>query len=218
MINAMARPNGYRCLAVKTQGEAMARPASSRSADIHAAALELFTRLGYEATTMADIGAAVGIRGPSLYKHVASKQDLLAQIMISTMERLLAAHRAAVATTDDPTERLRRATEAHVRYHARHRLEAFVGNREIRCLVEPHRGRVLALRAEYEAGFRELIRTGIGAGYFHVASARLASYAVLDLGMGVAVWFRDDGELAEDEVVWQYSEFALRIVGAQPAG
>jgi hypothetical protein len=47
-----------------------------------------------------------------------------------------------------------------------------------------------------------------------VASARLASYAILDLGMGVAAWFRDDGELSENEVVWQYTAFALLLVGA----
>lgn len=186
----------------------------SRSDDIRAAALELFTRRGYEATTMADIGAAVGIRGPSLYKHVASKQDLLAQIMTTTMEELLALHRTAVAGSDDPTERLRRASEAHVRYHARHRLEAFVGNREIRSLVEPHRARILALRAEYENHFRELVNDGIAAGRFHVTSARLASFAVLDLGMGVSAWYREDGELTEDAVVWQYSDFTLRLVGA----
>ncbi|NKQ56103.1 TetR/AcrR family transcriptional regulator [Amycolatopsis sp. K13G38] len=193
----------------------MARSASSRSADIRAAALQLFTRHGYEATTMADIGAAVGIRGPSLYKHVASKQDLLAEIMVGTMQDLLTAHRAAVATTEDPTERLRRATEAHVRYHARHLHEAFVGNREIRSLVEPHRSHVLALRAEYEHCFRDLVRDGIKADRFRVTSARLASYAILDLGMGVSAWYRADGELTEDILVWQYSQFALGIVGAQ---
>lgn len=191
----------------------MARATSSRSADIRAAALELFTQHGYEATTMADLGAAVGIRGPSLYKHVASKQDVLAQIMIGTMEDLLAAHRSALAI-EDPAERLRRATSAHVRYHARHRLEAFVGNREIRALVEPYLGRVLALRDEYETCFRELVQDGILAGRFTVASARLASYAILDLGMGVAVWYREGGELTEETVVRQYSEFALGIVGA----
>ena len=192
----------------------MTRSSPARSADIRAAALDLFARLGYEATTMADIGAAVGIRGPSLYKHVASKQDLLAQLMTGTMEELLAAHRAAIMGTSDPAERLRRATEAHVRYHARHRLEAFVGNREIRALVEPHRSRVLALRAEYETCFRDLINIGLAAGRFHVTSAQLASYAILDLGMGVSAWFRDDGELSEDAVVWQHSEFALRMVGS----
>jgi AcrR family transcriptional regulator len=189
---------------------------SPRSADIRAAALDLFTRFGYRATTMADIGAAVGIRGPSLYKHVSSKQDLLVQIMRSTMDDLLALHRAAVATTDDPAERLRRATEAHVRYHARHRQEAFVGNRELRSLEEPHHTEVLARRAEYEVCLRNLVTAGMSAGRFRVASARLASYAILDLGMGVAVWFREDGEITEDAVVWEYGELALRIVGATP--
>ncbi|MBB3666355.1 MULTISPECIES: TetR/AcrR family transcriptional regulator [Prauserella salsuginis group] len=181
--------------------------------DIRAAALDLFTGRGFHATTMADIGAAVGMRGPSLYKHVESKQDLLARIMTTTMEALLAGYRTAVASSDDPAQRLRRATEAHVRYHARHRLEAFVGNREIRSLVEPHRARVLTLRAEYEHGFRDLVADGVAEGVFHVDSARLASYAVLDLGMGVSAWYREDGELTEDAVVWQYSTFALRLVG-----
>jgi AcrR family transcriptional regulator len=192
----------------------MATTATPRAAEIRGAALELFTRLGYEATTMADIGAAVGIRGPSLYKHVVSKQDLLVEIMTGTMDALLRAHRSAVATTTDPVERLRRAVDAHVRFHARHRLEAFVGNREIRSLVEPHRSAVLAQRAEYERGFRTLIAEGIDAGRFSVGSARLASYAILDLGMGVSTWFREDGELSENEVAWQHTEFALRIVGA----
>jgi AcrR family transcriptional regulator len=192
------------------------RTRTLRRDDIRAAALDLFTRVGYEATTMADIGAAVGIRGPSLYKHVAAKQDLLVEIMTSSMDDLLAAHRRAVGTTEDPTERLRRATEAHIRYHARHRLEAFVGNREIRSLVEPHRTQVLARRDEYERGFRALVTAGVDAGLFHVGSARLASYAILDLGMGVSAWYREDGELSENEVAWQYTEFALRLVGAAP--
>jgi AcrR family transcriptional regulator len=192
----------------------MTTATTARTAEIRAAALELFTRLGYEATTMADIGAAVGIRGPSLYKHVASKQELLVQIMTGTMDALLDAHRAAVVTTADPVERLRRAVDAHVRYHARHRMEAFVGTREIRSLVEPHRAAVLARRAEYEAGFRTLITEGVEAGRFSVASPRLASYAILDLGMGVAVWFREDGELSENAVAWQYTEFALRLLAA----
>jgi AcrR family transcriptional regulator len=188
--------------------------ASSRTDDIRAAALELFTRHGYAATTMADIGAAVGMRGPSLYKHVASKQDLLVQIMTGTMDALLGAHRAAVATTTDPVERLRRAVDAHVRYHARHRLEAFVGARELRSLAEPHREAVLARRAEYEQGFRGLVRDGVEAGRFTVGSVRIASYAILDLGMGIAAWYRPDGELSENELAWQYTDFALRLVGA----
>lgn len=196
---------GYRLLAV-------------RSEQIRSAALGEFARRGYEATTMADIGAAVGIRGPSLYKHVRSKQELLASVIDATMTALLREHRTAVEGAGDPVERLRRAVEAHVRFHARNRVEAFVGNRELRSLTEPHRSAILALRAEYEQGFRRLIDEGVDAGVFTCASTRLASYAILDQGMGVAVWFREDSGPGENEVAWQLAEFALRMVGVPLTG
>lgn len=163
---------------------------------------------------MADIGAAVGLRGPSLYKHVPSKQHLLAEITVDTMDALLAAHSVAVRGTDDPAGRLRRATEAHVRDHARHRLEAFVGNRELRGLDEDNRAAVLGKRARYERAFRALVDEGVLAGWFRVTSARLVTCAVLDLGMGVSAWYREDGELTEDEIAWHYADLALHIVGA----
>ena len=188
---------------------------AARTADIRAAALALFAERGYQATTMADIGAAIGIRGPSLYKHVGSKQELLSQIMVATMEALIAGHRAAIAGCDDVAERLRRAAEAHVRFHARHRLEAFVGTREIRSLQEPHLAEVLDRRAAYERRFRDIVADGAEAGRFRVVSAKLTSYAILDLGMGVSVWYREDGDLTEDQVVYQYGDLALRLAGAR---
>lgn len=142
-------------------------------------------------------GVRVSAAGDGAAEHTAEKLvdfDLLARLITDTVHALLDAHRTAVATTTDPTERLRRATEAHVRYHGRRRLEAFVGNRELCGLAESNRGRVLALRAEYETCFGELVDAGIAAGRFQVSSARLASCAVLDLGMGVAAWYRADGE------------------------
>ncbi|MGW4058096.1 TetR/AcrR family transcriptional regulator [Amycolatopsis sp. NPDC004747] len=192
-------------------GDVAAGLPADRAAAIRLAALRLFAAQGYRATTMADIGAAVGIRGPSLYKHVSGKQVLLAEIMLGTMDTLLAMHAEAVDGVTDVTERLRRAVEAHVRYHARHRLEAFVGNREIGSLEQP--GRVLRLRSAYERGFRELIERGVADGVFAVHSARLASYSILDMGMGVANWFHDSGEFSVDQLAYQYGDLALRIVG-----
>ena len=191
------------------------RATGKRGAEIRDAALLLFAERGYAATTMTDIGAAVGMRGPSLYKHVGAKQELLAQIMTGTMDALLHTHRTAVTGCEDIVERLRRAAEAHVRYHARHRLEAFVGTREIRSLEEPHRAEVLRLRAAYEQAFRELLAEGVAAGRFQVTTVKLTSYAIVDLGMGVAVWYREDGDLTEDQIVYQYGDFALRLAGAR---
>ncbi|MGW0476958.1 hypothetical protein [Streptomyces coeruleorubidus] len=44
---------------------------------------------------------------------------------------------------------------------------------------------------------------------------KLTSYAILDLGMGVPVRYREDGDLTEDQVVYQYGDFALRLAGAR---
>ncbi len=184
-----------------------------RGRAIRDAALKLFAERGYEATTTTEIGAAVGIRGPSLYKHVSSKQDLLVAIMLDAMDVLHDVHALAVAGVDDVADRLRRAVEAHVRFHTRHRLEAFVGNREIRSLDEVNRAAVVARRSSYERLIRGLIEEGVAASRFHVASVKLASYALLDLGMGVAAWYREDGDLSEDEIVYTYGRFALTLVG-----
>jgi AcrR family transcriptional regulator len=181
---------------------------------ILAAALTLFAERGYRATTMDDIGSAVGIRGPSLYKHVRSKHDLLVQIMVNTMSTLIRDQQAALGAGSDLSTRLRRSVEAHVRYHAAHRLEAFVGNREIDSLQPEERARVLDLRDSYEMRLRALIEAGCESGEFTVQSARLVSYAILEMGMGVAVWYRVDGELSVDEVAYCYSELALLMVGA----
>ncbi|MFB6676714.1 TetR/AcrR family transcriptional regulator [Streptomyces sp. NPDC056390] len=188
-------------------------PADRRSG-IRLAALRLFAEQGYRSTTMTDIGAAVGIRGPSLYKHVASKHELLAEIMIGTMEQLIADNIAAVSGTDDVREQLRRSVEAHIRYHARHRLEAFVGNREIGNLDPPDQERVLGRRSDYERRYRELIERGAAEGAFEVRSARIASYSILDMGIGVASWFHEGGEFSVDQLAYQYGDIALRIVSA----
>ncbi|MFG1901303.1 TetR/AcrR family transcriptional regulator [Micromonospora carbonacea] len=184
-----------------------------RGERVRAAALDLFAARGYQLTTMDEIGERAGIRGPSVYKHVRSKQDLLAGIMLHTMTALLEDQQVALDGGTDVGSRLRRAAEAHVRYHARHAAEAFVGNREINSLDEPHRSDVLDRRATYERRLRQLITDGVDLGRFRVPSARLASYAILDMGIGVAMWFRPDGEFTEDEVVRQYGEMALRIAG-----
>ncbi|MEV6235557.1 TetR/AcrR family transcriptional regulator [Lentzea sp. NPDC051838] len=196
-------------------GDVPAALPGDRAAAIRVAALRLFATQGYRATTMADIGAAVGIRGPSIYKHVSGKQVLLAEIMLGTMDALIATHAEAAGSAADVRDQLRRAVEAHVRYHARHQLEAFVGNREIANLDQPDRDRVLRRRGTYERSFRKLIERGATEGVFDVRSARLASYSILDMGMGVANWFHDGGEFSVEQLAYQYGDLALRLVGCQ---
>ena len=50
-------------------------------------ALELFSRQGYEATSISSIADAVGIRKASLYSHFSSKQAILDEIVKIVLEK-----------------------------------------------------------------------------------------------------------------------------------
>ena len=188
---------------------------TSRSIDVRDAALTLFADRGYHATSMRDIAAELKLQAPSLYNHVTAKQEILRDIMADTMHALMKNVRGVLATTDDPYDQLRRAAETHVRYHARHHREVRVGNHEIAALEEPHRTAITGLRREYSRLFVRLIERGVEAGAFATRSPLLASYAILQMGIGVSMWFRPGGSLSEDDVVFEYGNIALDVVGAK---
>ncbi len=59
------------------------------------AAAELFTESGYAGTTTRAIATAVGIKQASLYYHFASKEDVLAELLVQTVQPSLTYARAA---------------------------------------------------------------------------------------------------------------------------
>jgi AcrR family transcriptional regulator len=189
---------------------------AGRAGDIRDVALTLFAERGYHGTSMRDIAGELGLRAPSLYNHLESKQELLRGIMMRTMEDLLADHRAAVATTGDVSEQLRRAMEAHVRYHARHPREVRIGNAEIWNLEQPVQDLIRTLRRDYSRAWNEIIVRGVEEGRFRTPSPQLATYAMLEMGIGVSLWYHEGGRLSESELAYYYGDMALRLV--QPGG
>lgn len=70
-----------------------AAPASTRESIIDAAE-ELFASQGYHATTIAQLAERVGIKGPGIYKHFASKRALFEEVL----ERVFSPFLTLVAT------------------------------------------------------------------------------------------------------------------------
>lgn len=180
------------------------------------AALTLFTQRGYHGTALSQIAEALGVRTPSLYNHMKAKQNLLLTIVERTVTGVLDDFRVATAGVEEPATQLYRATLVYAQRHATHRREALVVNHDTASLDEPDRSRIQALRREHEHAIRDIIARGAASGAFSVTSPALASFAIREMCVSIARWFRDDGPLSADEVARQYTDFALRIVGASP--
>jgi AcrR family transcriptional regulator len=73
---------------------------------ILATARDEFSRRGYDATTIRDLGTASGIRPSSIYRHFGSKQEILNAIVERFSHFLLAGYEAVADAPSSAAERL----------------------------------------------------------------------------------------------------------------
>jgi len=177
------------------------------------AACLLFAERGYHGTSMRDIAEALGVRAPSLYNHVASKQDILYAIMDKAMDRAINALDKSLAGVDEVSEQLRRATESLVLDFLRFPAEVTVCNTEVRSLDPRHRLAIVAKRDDYGGRVRAIIERGCRSGQFTTRTPQIAAFAVLEMGNSAKSWFRPSGRYTDTYVAGEYGQFALRVVG-----
>ena len=180
---------------------------------IRKAAIALFKTHGYHATPVRALAEVAKIEAGSLYYHFPSKQQILFDNFVHTMDTLLEGLAEASETESTPQGRLRAAVRHHVLFHTRRQNEAFISHTEIRALSEQNRRAILVKRDLYEERFCELLQAGVEAGVFHIPDVRLTNIAILTMCSGVADWFLHDGRLDEESVAERYVEMVERLVG-----
>ncbi|WP_446924835.1 TetR/AcrR family transcriptional regulator, partial [Klebsiella pneumoniae] len=76
-------------------------------AAVLAAAIELFNRRGFDATSIGDIAESLGVTKSAIYHHVDSKDQLLADALDEALDELEAAVTRAGAAEGSAYDRLR---------------------------------------------------------------------------------------------------------------
>ncbi len=121
----------------------------TRREQILATAAELFAARGFHGVSVSDLGAACGVSGPALYKHFASKDAVLAEMLVSISEQLLQVGSQRAAAADGPTAALHALVDWHVDFALRHRALIVVQDRDWESLPPLARERVRTLQREY---------------------------------------------------------------------
>ena len=177
-----------------------------RAAEARDAAILLFAEKGYRGTAMNDIADVLGIRGPSLYKHISSKQEVLQDIVISTMDTLLDHQRQAIESSAVPAEQLREVIRIGVHDHVENRPRAYVCTRELIHLEPPAIDRVQAQRDQYWRRARAVIDAGAARGDFRVVSTSVATFCITEFIASPAAWYTDNRRVRETELAEQMAD------------
>jgi AcrR family transcriptional regulator len=191
-----------------------ARPSSPhalrREQEIYEAAAEIFDRKGYAATTLSDIGDAVGLLKGSLYYYIGSKEDLLYHITRTIHDGAIANLEASEAAGSTPDERLRALVEGHITAFEERNTWIRVFYTEYGHLTGERRTEIMSVRRRYEDYVEGLLRAGQADGsYCPDHDPRILSNAILTMVNSVFLWYRPgrDGNLAD--LARSYGDFSL---------
>jgi TetR/AcrR family transcriptional regulator, cholesterol catabolism regulator len=187
----------------------MARPATFDSRqEILRTAARLFHRKGYDATSMADVAAALKFSKGGLYHHFESKHVILFNLMQHaldiTQERVMNAARNIV----DPEQRLRILIRLH--------LELVLSPQDREIIVMLHenhplppslRKRINQRKKEYVHFVENLVAEIQRSKRSHTSiTPRAATFALLGMINWIYQWYRPNGSLQEESLAQQYTE------------
>ncbi|MFE0425957.1 TetR/AcrR family transcriptional regulator [Streptomyces sp. NPDC058953] len=124
--------------------------APTRREQILKEAARLFAERGFHGVGVDEIGAAVGISGPGLYRHFPGKDAMLAELLVGISERLLAGGRIRVTeAAGDPRALLASLIDGHIDFALDDRPLITLHDRELDRLRESDRKLVRQLQRQY---------------------------------------------------------------------
>jgi TetR/AcrR family transcriptional regulator, cholesterol catabolism regulator len=177
----------------------------------------LFWEKGYTATTTREIASAVEIQQASLYYHIASKEDLLHRLCVSSLQVFLINVPAALDGVTAPLDRIRVMIRTHIGTLLKHQERNVAMLTELRALAPRHRAEVVKLRGSYlnilrtaiqDAQAARLLRDDIPATYLCLALLNILNWTSL--------WFRKDQALSAEPLAELFIEIYFHGVALPP--
>ncbi|MFK4146301.1 TetR/AcrR family transcriptional regulator [Streptomyces sp. NPDC004065] len=126
--------------------------APTRREQILKEAARLFAERGFHGVGVDEIGAAVGISGPGLYRHFAGKDAMLAELLVGISGQLLTGARRRLAEAEGvagPGEVLDSLIEGHIDFALDDRPLITLHDRELDRLRDSDRKLVRQLQRQY---------------------------------------------------------------------
>jgi AcrR family transcriptional regulator len=190
---------------------------------IYVAAAQLFCDKGFDATSMSDIAAAVGLTKAGVYHFISGgKQDLLFAVMNYGMDRLEAQVIAPAQGIADAEQRLRTIIARHALLIAGgsgrdgHSPVTIVVD-EIAGLTPAQMRQINERKRAYVDLLRATLQTLQEEDKLMEVDVTVAAFSLLGMLLWLSRWFRPAGRLTSEQVAVEISKIALGGLLCAPA-
>ena len=186
------------------------RPGHDREAVLRVA-IDLFIAQGYDATSISDLAASLGVTKSAVYHHFPSKQALLAAALDEALEGLDTAVAEAARATDGRSahDRLRATVLAAVRLLAEHRpavtlLLRVRGNSALEIAALERRRRI-------DVELADLVTEAVAEGSVRSdLPPEVVSRLVFGTVNSLVDWYSPDGSIAPDALAEGVADLLFR--------
>ncbi|MCU1583987.1 MAG: TetR/AcrR family transcriptional regulator [Microbacteriaceae bacterium] len=126
-----------------------ARAKADRRSALLDAAARLFAERGFDRVSIEELGAAVGVSGPAVYRHFSGKQAVLSAILIEVSEGLSSGGALVIGAHPDAAAALRALIAFHVDFALSNADVIRVQDRDLESLADLDQHDVRALQRTY---------------------------------------------------------------------
>jgi AcrR family transcriptional regulator len=174
------------------------RPGHDRAA-VLSAAVALFIRKGYDATSIDDIAKSLGVTKSAVYHHVSSKEQLLAEALDEALDELDATVDAATRGEGPASDRLRAAVRRSVEVLVAHQSAVTLllrvhGNSETELAALRRRRRI-------DRGLASLVEGAVAEGALRSdLDPDVLSRLVFGMVNSLVEWYRPNGPVSTEQL------------------
>ncbi len=167
---------------------------------ITARASMLFRQKGYKATSMRTLADIVGVEAPSLYNHIANKEELLRSICSKVAEDFTEHLTATELSGASSLQKVEKIIRFHIRMMMERFEDVYVSNHDWHHLEEPYHSEFLKQRKSYAKRFAAIIAEGITTGEIKNLNPHVAVLTMMSAVRGIEFWQRNKRSVSAADV------------------
>lgn len=167
-----------------TSATPRSRAKATRRRAILDAAATLFAERGYNGVSIEDLGTAVGVSGPAVYRHFAGKQAVLASVLVGVSEGLAEGGQHVLNANPDALSALAALIEFHVDFALVNPAIIRVQDRDFTSLDSENQHTVRVLQRGYVelwVGVLHRCAENAGSTAIDTAALRVRAHAIFGL-------------------------------------